>query len=187
MKREILRGKRELLSRLFRHSNRRNEEERMKRKMIAILTATLLMLTGCGGGQQAETANVDLESFYSSLQSEYGWSDTYLVDIEGEMLEGYYPGLTEIGLKQMVAKMPQMSAVVNELVFLECETEEDASKAVGILQDRINTQADGGAWYPESMEAWGRGIVLQQGNYVAMIASAEHQDELVEKFNASFT
>ena len=55
-----------------------------------------------------------------------------------------------------------------------------------ILQDRIDVQADGGAWYPESMEAWSRGIVIRQGTYVGMIASAEHQDEIAEAFNRKF-
>ena len=79
-----------------------------------------------------------------------------------------------------------MSGVVNEMVLMQCENEEDAGKAAAILQERIDTQAEGGAWYPESMEAWSRGIVIQQGTYVAMIASAEHQDEIVEAFNQKF-
>lgn len=41
-------------------------------------------------------------------------------------------------------------------------------------------------WYPESMEAWGRGIVIQQGAYVCMVVSAEHQDEISEGFNNLF-
>ena len=82
--------------------------------------------------------------------------------------------------------MPMMSSVVNEVVFVECETEQDAENAAAILQERIDLQAEGGAWYPESMEAWRRGIVIQQGTYVAMIASAEHQDEIAEAFTNLF-
>jgi len=109
-----------------------------------------------------------------------------MVEIEGEMLESAYPGLSDIPTEQFVAKMPIMSSVVNEMVFLQCRTEEDAANAAAILQDRIDVQADGGAWYPESMEAWGNGIVIQQGTYVGLIASAEHQDEISEKFNQLF-
>ena len=82
--------------------------------------------------------------------------------------------------------MPMMSSVVNEVVFLQCKTEEDAAKAAAILQDRVDTQAEGGAWYPESMEAWSKGSVIQQGTYLAMIASAEHQNDVEERFNALF-
>ena len=101
-------------------------------------------------------------------------------------LENYYPGLGDIPTKQFIAMTPQMSSVVNELVFLEAETEEDAEKAAEILQKRIDDQAAGGAWYPESMEAWGRGQVIQEGTYVAMIASAEHQEEIADAFEGLF-
>lgn len=160
----------------------------MKRTTTLALAAMLLLglLTACGGEKETAVPDVDLESFYADIEEGYGWVDGYMVDIEGEMLDSYYPGLSDIETTQFVAKMPMMSSVVNELVFLQCGTEEDAALAAGILQERINTQAEGGAWYPESMEAWGRGIVIQQGTYVGMIASAEHQDEIAEGFNELF-
>lgn len=157
------------------------------KKMMALALAALMMagLAACGSKKE-EAKNVDLTAFYDTLIKEYGWDENYMADIEGEMLEMYYPGLGEITTKQMIAKAPRMSSVVNEVVFLQCETEEDAAKAAELLQQRINTQAEGGAWYPESMEAWGRGVVDQQGAYVAMIASAEHQDAIVESWKALF-
>ena len=106
--------------------------------------------------------------------------------VEGEMLESYYPGLGDIATKQLVAKMPLMCSVVNEIVLVQCESEEDATEAASILQSRVDSQAEGGAWYPESMEAWSKGSVIQQGTYVAMIASAEYQSEIEEAFNAQF-
>ena len=155
--------------------------------MDVIELMLLGLLTACGGSKKEEVRNVDLQAFYKELQDSYEyWRDDYLVDIEGEMLESYYPGLADIETEQFVAKMPMMSSVVNEVVFLQCKTEEDAAKAAAILQDRVDTQAEGGAWYPESMEAWGKGAVIQQGTYVAMIASAEHQNDVEERFNALF-
>ena len=109
-----------------------------------------------------------------------------MVDIEGDMLEGYYPGLSDIAAKQFIAKMPMMSSVVNEMVFMECETEDDAALAAALLQDRITTQAEGGAWYPESMEAWSKAQIIQHGAYVAMFASASYQQEMVDGFEALF-
>jgi hypothetical protein len=158
----------------------------MKKQMI--LAALLLagLLSACGSKQAEEPANVDLTALYASVEETCGWGEGYMVDIEGEMLESYYPGLSEIETEQLVAKMPMMSSVVNELVFLQCKTEEDAAKAAAILQDRVDTQAEGGAWYPESMEAWSNGAVIQQGTYVAMVASASWQDEITAQFNACF-
>jgi hypothetical protein len=153
-----------------------------------ILTLALLMvglLAACGANPSA-TKDVDLTAYYDTLAETYEWGDGYMVDIEDEMLDSYYPGLSDISTKQFIAKMPIMSAVVNEVVLMECESEDDAASAAAILQDRITTQAEGGAWYPESMEAWEKAQVVQQGTYVAMLASASYQDELVDSFHQLF-
>lgn len=157
-----------------------------KKSVLFALTALLLagLLTACGSS--AETETVDLTAFYTELAESYEWSETYMVELTDEMMDMSYPGLRDITTTQLVARMPMMSSVVNELVFLECGNEEDAEAAAAILQERVTTQAEGGAWYPESMEAWGRAEVVQQGNYVAMIASAEHQADITDAFNALF-
>jgi len=160
----------------------------MKRWMTLALAAVMLLLTACGSKE--ETVEVDLEAFYGTLEEQYGWSQS-MVSIEGEMLDAYYPGLKEIPAVQLVAKMPMMSSVVNELAFLRCETEEAAEQAAELLQDRIDYQVGdennpGGAWYPESIAAWEEAEVIQEGVYVAMIASAEYQDAIEESFEALF-
>ena len=160
----------------------------MKKLMTLALAAIMMLgLVGCGSKKE-EQANVDLTGFYNSLATEYGWDDNTMANLtdDPELLEMYYPGLSEINTTQLIAKAPMMSSVVNEFVFLQCETEEDAAKAAEILQTRITAQAEGGAWYPESMEAWGRGVVDQQGTYVAMSASAEYQEDITAKWQAQF-
>ena len=161
----------------------------MKRWMTFALAAVMLLLTACGS-KEAETVDVDLEAFYGTLEEQYGWGQS-MVDIEGEMLDAYYPGLKDVPTVQLVAKMPMMSSVVNEMAFLRCETEEDAEAAEELLQDRIDYQVGdeenpGGAWYPESIAAWEEGEVIREGAYVAMIASAEYQDAIEESFDALF-
>ena len=135
------------------------------------------------------------DGFYNTLAEEYGWAedaassgeeDIMMMNLEGDMLEGSYPGLADVATKQLIAKAPMISAVVNEIVLAECGTEEDAATAASILQDRVDAQAEGGAWYPESMETWSNAQVVQNGTYVAMIATADHQEEIAEQFNALF-
>ena len=159
----------------------------MKKRVMMVLAAmlALLMTAGCGSTQE-ETKSVDLQQFYDGLAESYQWGENYMASIEGDLLESYYPGLADVPTKQFIAMTPQMSSVVNELVFVEAETENDAETAAQILQKRIDDQAAGGAWYPESMEAWGRGQVIQEGTYVAMIASAEHQEEIAAAFEGLF-
>ena len=161
----------------------------MKKYMTALLALALALgaLTACGAKQDnSEAVEVDLPAFYAELEKKFQWNEGYMVDLEGEMLESYYPGISDIPTKQFLAKAPMMSGVVNEMVLMQCENEEDAGKASAILQERIDTQAEGGAWYPESMEAWGNGQVIQHGTYVAMIASAQFQKTWADGFNALF-
>ena len=102
------------------------------------------------------------------------------------MLEMYYPGLGDIAVKQLLAKAPVMSYAVSEYVFLQADSEQDAAQAVKILQTRIDSQADGDAFYPETIDQWKAAKVLQNGAYVAMIASGEHQTEIEDAWNAQF-
>lgn len=100
---------------------------------------------------------MDLTAFYNTLAEEYGWAedaassgeeDIMMMNLEGDMLEGSYPGLADVATKQLIAKAPMISAVVNEIVLAECGTEEDAATAASILQDRVDAQAEGGALVP---------------------------------------
>ena len=159
------------------------------KKLIAMALAAVMMLSlAACGAKKEEAKDVDLAAFYETIATEYGWDDNTMANLteDPELLEMYYPGLAEITTTQLVARAPMMSAVVNEFVFLQCETEEAAEEAADILQSRIDMQADGGAWYPESMEAWGRGVVDRQGTYVAMIASAEFKDGILASWQALF-
>ena len=158
----------------------------MKRLLSVCCSMMLLVgaVTGCGSSQ-ADQKEVSLTDFYQSLEEKYDWNN-YMVDIDAEMRDSYYPGLNEIEMTQLVAKTPMMSSVVNELVFLECKDEGDTEKAAEILRQRVTDQANGGAWYPESMEAWENADVIQEGNYVAMIACADIQDEVENAFRDLF-
>ena len=160
----------------------------MKKRVIAVLAALLVvMASGCGGQTGGKTSpSVDLTALYAAMAESCGWDEDYMADIEGELLEEYYPGLSGIETPQRVVKVPAMSSDVNEIVLLQCGTEEDAEKAVEILQARIDTQVDGGAWYAETLESWRKAKVLRQGVYAALIASGEFQESLEGQFNEQF-
>ena len=97
------------------------------KKLMALVFAAVMMtavLSGCGSKKE-EAKNIDLNTFYGELAAEYGWDDNTMMNLpdDPELLEMYYPGISEIKTTQMIAKAPMMSAVVNEVVFLQCETE----------------------------------------------------------------
>lgn len=161
----------------------------MKKRAVLVLAALLLLAAGCGGREDGvETAEVSLTSLFAGMEESCGWGEDYMTDVEGELLEEYYPGLSEVPAKQLVVRVPAMSSDVNEIVLIQCETEEDAEDAAAILQARIDAQAEGGAWYPETLEAWKNAKVLRQGGtYAALIASGEFQESLEEQFSRQFS
>lgn len=160
------------------------------KKMMTMVCAVLMLtgiLAGCGSSGSAGSGDktVDLTTFYTEQSEKNEWGDS-MIDLTDDLLDSFYAGLKDISVKQSIIKMPMMSSVVNEIALVECENAEDAAKVAEIFQKRVDDQANGGAWYPESMEAWSKAQVITQGNYVAMIASAEKQDEIVADFNALF-
>lgn len=157
----------------------------MKKSAVAVCAMLLALscLSACAAKPGAEK-DADLGAFYETLAEEYELPG--MTDVDGDDLDGYYPGLGEIPLRQCVAKVPLISAVVYEFVFIECENEADVSAAAEILQARVDGQASGGAWYPASMEAWGRARVLTNGRYVAMIAADVDTEGIAAKWDALF-
>lgn len=168
----------------------------MKRWITLTLTLlALLALTACGGssgGGQTAPKDVDLTEVYASMEEVCDWwSGGYMEDLSEEMLDLYYPGLSELEPEQLIARTPAMSAAVNEVVLIRCKTEEDADKAQEILQGRIDYQVGddtnpGGAWYPESIEQWKKTTVQRQGNCLALLAVADTQGQLEDIFNQAF-
>ena len=157
-------------------------------KKLCMVAAAVLLLCGVlsACGSKTETANdVDLTAFYNSLAEQYGWGDD-MMDLDSDMLELYYPGLGDLSAKQLLAKSPVMSYAVNEYVFMQCGNEDDAATAAGILQTRIDTQAGGDAFYPETIDQWKAARVMTNGAYVALIASGEHQAEIEDAWSAQF-
>ena len=158
--------------------------------MKKLLSLAAAVLTLCGllsacGSKTEPAAEVDLTAFYNGLAEQYGW-DGNMMDLDSDMLELYYPGLGALSTKQLLAKAPVMSYAVNEYVFLQCETQQDAAAAADILQSRIDSQSGGDAFYPETIDQWKAAKVITSGSYVALIASGEHQAEIEDAWNAQF-
>ncbi len=147
---------------------------------MILIAVMLFAMAACGG---SKNENVDLTAFYNELAGKYEFSAH--IDTEGEMLEMMYPGISNITLKQAIFKAPMMSAVVNEIALVECENEDDAAAVAKIFEERKQMQADGGAWYPESVEGWKKAQIITHGNYVALIAF-ESVDEIAASFEELF-
>ena len=132
--------------------------------------------------------SADLNAFYLSLVESYGENFPATMNLceAVEMLDGFYPGMSEIDAKQMMIYQPMMGAVVCEIALVEVVNSADIDAVKAMMQARIDTQVDGGAWYPESIEGWkNNSRIVVNGNCVMMIAYSDC-DAIVDAFNGLF-
>ena len=149
------------------------------------------------GGEDAPSeaqTEIDLAAFYETLRAENTWPELMnLTEDETmtELLDSYYPGLSEIAAKQCGVYIAAISAAVGEIALVEVEDAEDAKTVEEIFQARIDYQVGdeenpGGAWYPETIEGWRKNSrIVTQGTCV-MMAAGDAADDAVERFNALF-
>lgn len=142
----------------------------------------------------AEEANpgqtsVSLNDFFSTLQGSYEGLDSMMA-LDGELLDTYYPGLSSIAAVEEVLVQETMMTMANMAVGLvklsDDATSDDVVAVQNALQTRINTQADGGAWYPASCETWKQGIITSASNVVGMFVYPENAQDMADLFAETF-
>ena len=133
------------------------------------------------------TKSVDLNAWFNSFMAGLGEGNApFMMPLDDELMEVYYPGLTAVARKQTVVQMAGMSAVAFEFALVECENAADVETVRAILQARKDAQVDGGAWYPETIEAWEKAEILVRDNVAALILAGEAQQSALDSFNALF-
>ena len=76
-----------------------------------------------------------------------------------------------------------MSMNNGEFVLVQVEDSSDVSAVKDILQARVDSMVDGGAWYPAAIEQWDTNSrVGSNGNYVMLVVH-ENADSIVSEFN----
>lgn len=130
--------------------------------------------------------SVELAAFFTGFMEGLGENAPFMVALEGEILDAFYPGLSAFALKQSVLQMAGMSAVPYEFALVELENAGDAEAIRAILQSRVDAQVSGGAWYDETIAAWEKAEIIVTGNFVAMIVAGDQQAEAVAAYKALF-
>ena len=77
----------------------------MKRLLtLGIAFVMMVGLLAACGGKQETVPDADLTACFDQMMKDAGFDEFYMTDLEGEMLDSYYPGLSEIPTKQFLAK-----------------------------------------------------------------------------------
>lgn len=133
---------------------------------------------------EAPSSSVNLSSFYNSMSSTHSFG--MMEPVTGDFLSNFFPGMSNISTTQQEIYMAMMTASAVEIALVEVANSSDVNTVKTIFQTRINTQAEGGAWYPEAMDAWkNNSRVVSNGNFVMMIVHP-NCDAITSGFNALF-
>lgn len=132
----------------------------------------------------AESDSVDLTAFYNDTIANYEFQA--LQAFTGDILDTYYPGMSDVSTKQCLIMGTMMSMNNGEFCLVEVTNSSDVDTVKKILQDRVDYMAETGAWYPGPTELWTNSSrVVSNGNYVMMVVH-ESCDDIVDDFNALF-
>ena len=184
----------------------------MKKLIALILTLTLVFAlascgsTGSNAGSNAgsdagsstqqpsqtpetpaepEIKSADLQAFYDATFAVPSDSMPALMPLDNDMLNAFYPGLTELELKQCIVAMPMISAVPFELALVEVANAEDMAKVEEIIKGRIETQTTPPN-YPPVIEAWEKFCKTSVNGNSIMMITMEGGETYLEAFNALF-
>ena len=131
-----------------------------------------------------------LQDFFTTLQGKYDSLDAMAV-IEGDLLENYYPGLSSIAAVEEIYIQETMITMANVAVGLvklsDSATTEDILAVQAVFQNRIDTQANGGAWYPMSCETWEQAVTTSTSNVVGMFVYPDAAQAMADLFTESFS
>lgn len=140
--------------------------------------------------ESAPAPAADLAAFYETLSAGENWPA--MMQAEGEILDAFYPGLSDISTNQCAVYTAMISAAVGEIALVEVQSASDVQKVKDIFQARVDYQVGddetpGGAWYPETIEGWKTGSrIVSNGNFVMLAALSDGADDVVNSFNALF-
>ncbi len=130
-----------------------------------------------------------LQEFFATLQGQYEGLGAMMV-MEGELLENYYPGLSSIAAVEEIYLQETMITTANVAVGLvklsDSASSDDVAAVMDVLNARITTQAEGGAWYPASCETWRQGITTSASNYVGMFVYPSEAQAMADLFTQTF-
>lgn len=134
--------------------------------------------------EKPASESVDLSAFYEEVTANHTFQN--LQEFTGEVLDTYYPGMSDVSTKQCLVMGTMLSMNNGEFCLIEVTDSADVETVKGILQARVDYMAESGAWYPGPTELWTNSSrVVSNGNYIMMVVH-EDCDQIVNDFNALF-
>ena len=149
-----------------------------KIKTIVIAGLVAAVLTGCG----SKAADFDVATLGADLNSNITYADTL-----GEMdldMAGMFLNLSDVNVVK-ASIYEGSGGTAEEIVVLECATDEDAKKAEEVLKTRVAEQIESFTDYvPEELTKLNAAIIKVNGKY-AVLSVSDTPDEakkIIDKY-----
>ena len=154
----------------------RSEEESKKMRMkrlsavVATVAAVCVMLAGCGG----KKGDFDVATLGEELNTKITYADTLApMDID---TAGMFLNLSDVGVTK-AAIYEGSGGTAEEIVVLECASEDDAKKAEQVLRDRVSEQIESFTDYvPAELTKLNAAVIKVSGKY-AVLSVSDTPDE----------
>lgn len=151
----------------------------MKKSLIAIAISTMLMLTGCNGGEEAVEANATVQVADASAAD---ITNAVMAEIEipsamektADKLDGYYD-IDVTTIAEMSMFVCGSGAYPDELAVFRFNDEAGAKAGAEAVQSRLDGQiAVYKDYTPDEMYKLDEAVIITEGNWVVFAACADN-------------
>lgn len=148
-----------------------------KTLMVSLVgTFTIVLLTGCNKADNDKT--IDAKALSDKLLNEITYEDE-LAEVDYDVVYN----MDEIKVNNSFVYIGS-GATAEEIAVIECESKEDAKKALDALNERVEEQKESFKDYvPKELEKLDDAVVIQKGNSVVLSISNDSQKakDIIEK------
>ena len=138
------------------------------------------VLPPSGVGEEDQDLHQFMDTVFPSV-TEYEFPS--MIQMSDEQLIHEYPGLGVIPVRQRLIYTPEMTGVACEFAFVEVEDEDDADAVNAIFQERIDSQIEGGAFYPAVIEQWENNAKIYVNGRYVILAVHEMSGYMMDDFD----
>ena len=137
-----------------------------KMKLFTIVTVVAAFVLGACGGKKAD---FDVEALGNELNEQITYADTLMpLDLD---TAGMFLNLSEINVTK-AAIYEGSGGTAEEIVVLECATEDDAKKAEEVLKTRVSEQIESFTDYvPGELTKLNAAVIKVNGKYAVLSVS----------------
>lgn len=149
----------------------------VKKSLMITLVGTFVIasFTGC---KKAENKEIDIKVVSDKLLNEITYEDE-LSEVEYDLVYT----MDDIKVNNSIVYVGS-GATAEEIAVIECESKEEAKKALAVLNERVEEQKESFKDYvPKELEKLDDAVVMQKGNSVILSISNESQKakDIIEK------